>query len=59
MARSHLGIQRIHSLEITVRDATPWLAYFAGALGFQETAASTEPVSFNPHFSRRISRIPH
>lgn len=42
MARTNLGIQRIHSLEITVQDAGPWLSYFRGALGFQATAASGE-----------------
>jgi 4-hydroxyphenylpyruvate dioxygenase len=41
MAKANLGIQRIHSLEISVFDAAPWVAYLAQGFGFQHVATSS------------------
>lgn len=41
MSSPSLGIQRLHSLELSVYDAAPWLAYFTQGLGFQQIAVST------------------
>lgn len=41
MAHANLGIQRIHSVEVCVQDAEPWLAYLTRGFGFQLLAEST------------------
>lgn len=41
MAKASLGIKRLHSLEISVFDAAPWVAYLTGGFGFQNLATST------------------
>lgn len=40
MAKAGLGIQRLHSLEISVFDAAPWLTYLTRGFGFQHLATS-------------------
>lgn len=40
MARSSLGIERLHSLELSVYDAAPWLAYLTQGFGFQHIGVS-------------------
>lgn len=41
MARASLGIQRIHSLDVAVRQARPWVEWLTRGLGFQVVAADT------------------
>lgn len=41
MARATLGIQAIHSLELAVRQAEPWLEFLTRGFGFQLIASST------------------
>lgn len=41
MAKASLGIRRLHSIEISVRDAQPWLAYWTDGFGFQHTASGS------------------
>lgn len=41
MARATLGIQGIHSLELAVRQAEPWLGFLTRGFGFQLVASST------------------
>ncbi len=41
MSRPVLGIQRLHSLELSVYDAAPWLAYFGQGFGFQYVGVTT------------------
>jgi len=41
MSKANLGIQSVHSLELSVKDARPWLEYLSGGFGFQLIAAST------------------
>ncbi len=42
MATSRLGVRRLHSIELSVRDAEPWLAYLIDGFGFQRLAVSAE-----------------
>lgn len=41
MAKASLGIERIHSLELSVYDAAPWLAYLTQGFGFQHIGVSS------------------
>lgn len=41
MAKANLGIQRVHSIEVCVREAEPWVDYLTSGFGFQLVAAST------------------
>lgn len=41
MAKAGLGIQQLHSLEISVFDAAPWIAYLKQGFGFQHLATSS------------------
>ncbi len=40
MAKTSLGIQRLHSLEISVHEAGPWLTYLCQGFGFQHIGVS-------------------
>lgn len=40
MAKANLGIQRLHSFEISVFDTAPWVAYLTDGFGFQHLARS-------------------
>jgi len=44
MAKSRLGIQRIHDIELSVHEAAPWVSYFTRGFGFQHVAVSTGPM---------------
>ncbi len=41
MSRPSIGIRRIHSIDISVHDARPWLEYFTRGFGFQLVAATS------------------
>jgi len=41
MSKTNLTIQRVHSIEMCVQDARPWLEYLTAGFGFQPVAAST------------------
>lgn len=41
MSRPGLGILRLHSIEISVFDAAPWIAYLAQGFGLQRIGVST------------------
>lgn len=41
MSRPGLGINRLHSLELSVYDAIPWLAYLGQGFGFQNIGVSS------------------
>ena len=56
MAKSNLGIQRIHSIEVCVREAEPWLDYLTKGFGFQLVAASTGPDVEQTGTRRRLLR---
>lgn len=56
MARAHLGIQAIHSLELAVRQTEPWLALLTRGFGFQPVAASTGPTVEFTGTRRRLLR---
>jgi len=56
MAKANLGIQRVHSVELSVHDAAPWLRYFTDGFGFQLIAASTGPDVEQTGTRRRLLR---
>ncbi|HKQ50173.1 MAG TPA: VOC family protein [Phycisphaerae bacterium] len=41
MGKATLGIERLHSLEISVFDSAPWVAHLTDGFGFQHLAKST------------------
>lgn len=41
MAKANLGIRGLHSLELSLFDAAPWLSFFTSGLGFQHVGTST------------------
>ncbi len=43
MSKPVLGISRLHSLELSVHEAAPWLTYLGRGLGFQHVGVSTGP----------------
>lgn len=56
MARATLGIQSIHSLELAVRQAEPWLDFLTRGFGFQLVASSTGREIESSGTSRRLLR---
>ncbi len=56
MAKPNLGIKRVHSVELSVHDAAPWLSYFTHGFGFQFIAASTDADVERTGTRRRLLR---
>ncbi len=56
MAKENLGIRSVHSVELAVYDAGPWLKYFTDGFGFQLIAASTGPDVEKTGTRRRLLR---
>lgn len=56
MAKANLGIKRVHSVELSVHDAAPWLRYFTDGFGFQFIAASTDSDVEKTGTRRRLLR---
>jgi len=56
MATSNLGIRCLHSVELCVHDAGPWMDYFTKGFGFQHVAVSTGKAIEETGTCRRLLR---